>query len=71
MKPKTSLQHRGERFADAAEQLVALAPQNDSQEFQASLTKAGIAQLKADEIEILPYLYFPFGRPIHRAGSEL
>lgn len=53
MKPKTSLQHRGEKFADAAEQLVALAPQNDSQHFQASLTKAGIAQLKADEIEIL------------------
>ena len=53
MKPKTSLQHRGERFADPAEQLVVLAPQNESQQFQASLTKAGISQLTANQVEIL------------------
>ena len=53
MKPKTSLHHRGERFADATEQLVVLAPQTESQQFQASLTKAGISQLTANRIEIL------------------
>jgi radical SAM/Cys-rich protein len=53
MKPKTSLHHRGERFADATEQLVVLAPQTETQQFQASLTKAGISQLTANRIEIL------------------
>ena len=53
MKPKTSLHHRGERFADAKEQLVVLAPQTDSQQFQSALANAGVSQLTANRIEIL------------------
>ncbi len=53
MNPKTSLKHRGERLAQAAEQLVVLSPANNAVRFQAKLQEAGIETLASQRIEIL------------------
>ena len=50
---KTSLKHRGNPLADAAEQLVVLAPNQNAARFQSKLKEAGVSQLKSDRIEIL------------------
>ena len=50
---KTSLKHRGERLADAGEQLVVLAPAANDVRFRNQLADAGHQQLVADRIDIL------------------
>ena len=52
-KPKTSLKHRGERLADATEQLVVLTPQQNAARFDDLLKKSGCASLRSTQIEIL------------------
>ncbi len=53
MNAKTSLKHRGNPLANAAEQLVALAPGPNATRFRSKLDSAGIGSLHADRIEIL------------------
>ena len=53
MTPKTSLKHRGERLADAGEQLVVLTPSDNAVRFRNQLNAAGHENLFSDRIDIL------------------
>ncbi|MFT5302683.1 MAG: radical SAM/Cys-rich protein [Mariniblastus sp.] len=51
--PKTSLKHRGNPLANAAEQLVVLTPDQSATRFSSRLKASGIDGLTADRIEIM------------------
>jgi len=53
MNARTSLKHQGNPLAQARQQLVMLAPQNDASRFQTKLRGAGIERLISDRVEIL------------------